>query len=347
MLVPLGIVVALASQREWRDRLREPGPYVAVAVASAVFSPVLAWNAGHDWISFAFQIQHGLGRATGSILRREVDLLGGQMGLVSPILFVMMAVAVGHSIRTALRAQSAPLSSLLSFLSLFVVVFFMYSATRRRVEANWPALAYVPAVLVLVGHARSRRWDRWLNAGLVLAATLTTVTYVNTFVAILPVPATRDPAARASGWGDLAAAVHRASTSAEIASADTGRVVRSSLSAVLWIAANRYQEASELAYHLPGNPETFSLNVGSRPNQYDLWPSFAQRATRGDALLLVVDDVAGTHPAVKGLAPHFRDVRQGALVPLGRDGDLLKNVRIWQLTDWRGTWPERPLRSRP
>jgi hypothetical protein len=113
-----------------------------------------------------------------------------------------------------------------------------------------------------------------------------------------------------------------------------------------WIAADRYQESSALAFHLPDHPETFSLNLSGRANQYDLWPSFAVRARPGDTMILVVDDVAGTHPTAGMLAPHFTGMRQGEVVPLARRGDLVKNLRIWVLDGWRGTWPAARLRSR-
>lgn len=335
VLVPAGIVVALLWRRELRERLREPGPYVATIVASAVFLPVIAWNASRAWVSFAFQLQHGFGEGTGSILGRELDLITGQIGLVSPILFIMMAIAISRSLR-------APLS-FLGVVALLVFAFFIYSATGRRPEANWPAIAYVPAVLVLVARGRSPRWDRWLTAGIALAAAFTIVTYVNVFIPVIPNSARWDPLARASGWKDLAAAIQRAPSGA-----DTAAVVRPPFHAVRWfIAGNRYQEASELAYHLPGHPETFSLNISSRPNQYDLWPHFTRRAASGDGLRLVVDDVVGIHPTVKMLAPHFNEIHRGPLVPLTRDGDLVKNLRIWELTNWRGTWPGQPLHSHP
>ena len=114
-----------------------------------------------------------------------------------------------------------------------------------------------------------------------------------------------------------------------------------------FIAGNRYQEASQLAFHLPGRPQTFSLNIESRPNQYDQWPSFADRATPGAALTLVVDDGDGPHPAVVALTPHFDTVQQGAGVTLARRGDVVKYLRIWTLVGWRGTWPTPPLRSLP
>ena len=331
VLLPFGVFVGLLATSQQRRRLAEPGPYVATIIAIAVFSPVILWNARHEWISFAFQLQHGFGGVSGSVLKRELDLIGGQIGLLSPILFTMCSVAVFGAIRT----RSNPLRVMLAITSSVIFAFFVYAATRRRVEANWPALAYLPGVLLLASHAGSRSWERWLRAGVGLAAVLTVVAYVNAFVPVLPVPARRDPAARASGWGELAAAVERVRQGRPPELRDRTHV-----------AADRYQEASALAFHLPENPETFSLNVSGRANQYDLWPSFAQRARPGDALILVLDDVAGTHPTVDSLAIHFASVDRGPPVSLARNGDPVKNLRIWLLSGWRGTWPSSRLRSR-
>jgi len=113
------------------------------------------------------------------------------------------------------------------------------------------------------------------------------------------------------------------------------------------VAADRYQEASALAFLLPEHPETYSLNLSGRANQYDLWPSFQQRAHPGDALILVLDDATGVHPTAQMLAPHFATLVEGPLVPLARNGDVVKNMRIWLLGQWRGTWPQAALRSRP
>lgn len=331
VLLPLGVLVALLARRELRERLREPGPYVATLVALVVFLPVIVWNARHGWASFAFQLQHGLGGAGGSVLKREIDLLAGQLGLVSPILFVLCAIAVVRS----LHKSSSAVRWFLATIAIVVFAFFMYSATRRRVEANWPAIAYAPAILLLVAQARSPRWEQWLRAGVVFSGLLTLVAYINAFTPILPVPARRDPAARAHGWGDLGRAVDRVYAARRPISSYRTH-----------IGADRYQEASELAFHLPNHPETFALNLWSRGNQYDLWPTFPQRAQVRDALILVIDDVEGTHPAAALLEPHFTAIRKGELVPIARNGDLTKRLRIWVLDGWRGTWPERPLRSR-
>ena len=216
-----------------------------------------------------------------------------------------------------------------------IFAFFMYSATKRRAEANWPALAYVPALLLLAGHEVSRRWRAWLVAGIGLAAVLTVVTYVNAFTPVLPVPARRDPAARAHGWDDLARAV------------EAIHVTRRPISSYrTWIAADRYQDASELAFHMPEQPRTFSLNLSGRANHYDLWPPFAETAHPRDGLILVVDAVEGVHPAVALLTAHFERVTEGEMITLAREGDPVKHMRIWVLDGWRGTWPRAGLRSR-
>lgn len=328
VLLPLGVVTALLARRALRPRLLEPGPYAAVAIALLVFTPVIAWNARHEWASFAFQLAHGLTPASGSVIKREIDLVAGQLGLVSPILFIMLVVA-------AVRARRADLPALLAITAGVVFAFFVYSASKRRAEANWPALAYVPGILVLVAHDGAQRWRAWLRGGLALSGILTLVTYVNTFTPVLPVPARRDPVARAHGWDVLASAVNRTyGPRLGISSYRT------------WVAADRYQEASELAFHLPDRPQVFALNLTTRPNHYDLWPGFVQRAQPRDGLVLVVDEVAGEHPTVALLAPHFAALRKDEMVTLARGGDPVKYLRIWHLEGWRGTWPERPLRSR-
>ncbi len=41
--------------------LKQAGFYSAIAIALLLISPVLLWNAQHDWISFKYQIDHGSG----------------------------------------------------------------------------------------------------------------------------------------------------------------------------------------------------------------------------------------------------------------------------------------------
>src|SRR6185437_888165 len=99
VLIPAGVLVALLSRRSLRKRLTEAGPYVATLLALAVLAPTLVWNSHNGWISFVFQLHHGFTQAHGSILGREIGLIGGQLGIISPIIAVMAAFAVARGLR--------------------------------------------------------------------------------------------------------------------------------------------------------------------------------------------------------------------------------------------------------
>ncbi|MBA3889581.1 MAG: glycosyltransferase family 39 protein [Gemmatimonadaceae bacterium] len=338
ILLPVGVVGAIVGAGELRSRLREPGPYVACAVATLVFAPVLVWNAAHEWRSFTFQIEHGLGAHRGSPLAREGELVGGQAGLATPILFVLMAAAAWQAIRRRVPATFA----LLGIVAAVMWGFFVLSAWRKPVEANWPAPAYVPAAALLAAtaatmwRARGRRWTRW---GIGLALGLTTVVYAHALFNVLPLVPRRDPIARAFGFDAMAAGMDAARAARRASATAAGAT------GTVWLGVDRYQDAAEAAFNLPDRPEVFSVNLGGRPNQYDFWPGFPDRARPGDDLVLAVDDPEGeVHAAVRRLSPHFARVVRGGRVELKRDeGDPPISVRrIWTLEGWNGTWPARP-----
>lgn len=326
ILLPIGVLVAFVSHRRLWPRFTERGPYVACVVATLVFLPVLMWNARHGWISFVYQIEHGLGEAITlrGAWRHEGDLLGGQAGLATPILFVMIAIAVAKS----LRPRLGPEKWLLAVVTTVFAAFFVYGALRKRVEANWPAPAYIGGVVLFACYKWSEISKRWRAAGIGLAGVLSLAVYLHAIQPIVPVPAPKDPVGRAFGWREVAQAVGRAS----IAPLPVG--------AKAFMSADRYQEASEIAYWLPGNPETFALNLGGRRNQYDLWPTFRDRAHIGDRLVIALDETDGVHETIMALTPHFASILRGELVEMQRGNGTIGLRRIYTLDGWRGTWPQ-------
>lgn len=325
IFLPLGVLIAVVAHPQLRARLREPGPYVACVVATLVFSPVLAWNATHGWISFLYQVRHGLAAPQGSALvaawKHEGDLFGGQAALASPILFVMAGIAVAR----ALRRTAPPDRFLLAVVALVSFGFFVYSSLRQRVEPNWPAPAYIPAIVLLATAEWGVTGTKWLRGGVVLAGLMSAIIYIQGVAPILPLRPPRDPIARAFGWDELSA---HATALASVTTASTGHST--------WLGGDRYQEASELAFHIPTHPATFATNLSGRPNQYDLWPSFSSVARPGDNLLLAVDDGDEPHAAVRMLLPYFTQARKGDLVTLRRGGGVIGTRRLWVLVGWTG-----------
>jgi 4-amino-4-deoxy-L-arabinose transferase-like glycosyltransferase len=319
VLIPAGIFAAFVISRDLRGELRRPGPYVACGVAACVFLPVVAWNANHDWVSFRFQLHHGLGPVTGSALVRELALAGGQAGLVSPVLFVLVVCAVAHG----LSRRDSPRRFVLAVVAAFVWAFFAVSAIRRPVEANWPAIAVLPALVLLATSMPGARRARWERIGVTIGGAMVAAIYILAMSPVPLLPARADPLARAFGWDELARAV----IADEAGDSVGGRAAATSPR--IWLAADRYQDAAELAFNMPRHPTVFSLNLAGRPNQYDLWPTARDSMRRGDALTAILDDVPDPPPPVGRLAPHFSQVVRGELVELHRGGHVVARRRLW------------------
>ncbi|MFN0099265.1 MAG: ArnT family glycosyltransferase [Gemmatimonadaceae bacterium] len=328
VFVPFALLCALVLHAPLRARFREPGPYLAVFVASVVMVPVLMWNESHDWIAFRFQLGHGLGTSTReSLLQRELNLVGGQLALVTPILFGVLIAAVMRALRAPREDRRFALATIATFCALF----FVYSATRRNVEANWPAIAWIPALVVL---AASRTGSRsvWEWRGVALAGVLSIILLVQVVLPFLPLPARRDPVSLAHGWDTMARYVD---------SARTAHLSTSASTATTHLAANRYQDAAMLALHLPTRDSVTALNLGGRRNQYDLWTRFTDRARAGDDLLVLLEipRQGGVPGPIRRLDGRFAAIDSGPIVSLLRDGEEVGRRRLWTLTRWNGTWP--------
>ena len=325
VLLPMGLVIACLVHPALRRRLAEPGPWVASTIALALFAPVVRWNAMHDWVSFRFQLGHGFTPSTrGNPLSRELEMVGGQMGLASPILFVLMAAVVWCALRDGWRQRRdlTPTDPLVRRFALAVIAvvplaFFAVSAWRRPVEANWPAMIYPGAMLLLAVHDRPWSHGPWWRRGQVLAAVLLGIVAVQAAWPILPLPPRKDPIARAHGWDTLAAAV------------DTHRQQLRQEAARVWVAADRYQDASELAFHLPGQPTVFALNLGGRPNQYDLWPKASDTIRPGDGLVVAFDASARGDSLAGVVGAWFTSTQQGATTALRRGDGVITERRLW------------------
>lgn len=283
VLIPLGVFIALLTRRDLRVRLAEPGPYAAAIIALLVLTPTLVWNAHHGWISFAFQLQHGLGSTHGSVIGRELSLIGGQLGLVSPIIAALGVIAVARGLRRVADARKY----VFAVIATTIIAFFAVSALRRPVEPNWPVLALVAALPLLATYRSGRRLRGWLVAGSALGLVCTSIIVAQAATRVIAVSPRRDPLSKAFGWNDLASSVHRAAQEAAARGCTA-----------TWIAADRYQDASELAFNLSSHPRVFALNLGGRANQYDLWPSIYAVAGTGDCAVVVVDVGAGGESVV-------------------------------------------------
>ncbi len=200
VFLPLGAVIYLALRPGARRTYLTAGPWLAVAIGLALFSPVIYWNATHGWASFAFQS----GRAVGGGFRPEyfaVALLG-QILYLTPWVWrdavsSMVRLARGESPATEPsdvaaspnddRLMSLDRRTFLLSLSLPVLSVFFYVALRKPVLPHWSLVGLLPA-FPLIGQAwadqaarpstlaRTRKRVGWA-LGFVVAATLFTAAH--------------------------------------------------------------------------------------------------------------------------------------------------------------------------
>jgi undecaprenyl-diphosphatase len=263
----------------------------------------------------------------GTAIQHELRLIGAQAGLVTPLLLAMLAAAVYE----ALRARNDPLRSAFAMIASVTWLFFVVTALRAAVEPSWQAPAYLSAI-VLAATLPVPRSRTFFRAAVALAAATTLVIYAHAIVPFLPVNPALDATGAGFGWDTLAAHVNAAR-------AEAPRNITT------WVGGERYQEASELAFHLADHPVTFAIDVQGRPNQYDLWPSFISRARIGDRLVLVLGLYTrpDVDPVIAALTSHFARASLREVVPLRRGSIVRASRRIWVLDGWRGGWPEAQL----
>lgn len=146
-----------------------------VVVALAVASPVIIWNQTHDWASVMHRFVWTQDQA-GPSARNLGALLGGQLLYVSPVVMVLVILAMIHLWRT----RSEPRQLLMAVLTWGPAIALWLLCTMSRVaEPHWPVPAYLP-VLALLGV----QWERsspfpgrrkWIAAGLGVAVLFTTL----------------------------------------------------------------------------------------------------------------------------------------------------------------------------
>ncbi len=257
-----GLLLYLWRAPEARPWLRHPAPYVAAALALALVAPVIAWNAGHGWVSARHVASQG--RGAGLSWVEPLEFLGAQVGILTPLVAGLLAWAAWYGFREGFVRGREPYRFLMAFATP-ILLFYLLLSFQGKVQANWPAAAYPPLAVVAAGGLLERRQrlgaaGRRAQRRLLLAAAVVAlaVSLAGHATDLLGVPPELDPTTRLKGWRDLAATVSRLHREMPAPQRT-------------FLAADSYQVTSELAFYVPGGAPAYNVNLGRRLNQYDLW----------------------------------------------------------------------------
>ncbi|MFP4475374.1 MAG: glycosyltransferase family 39 protein [Desulfatibacillaceae bacterium] len=338
----LGYGLATARHR-WR--LAGLKPWVAVVLGLAMFSPVIVWNVAHDWNSLR-HVAHIGGANQGFSLHVKYlgEFLGSQLALLTPLVFVLILWAWWRALRGG-EARRNWVVSYCVWTSLPMFGLFLVMSLQNRVYGNWPGAGFLTATVLAAAFfapgargVEERPRPRWWRATVVTAYALTLIALIQVATAVFPLPVSIDrTASELAGWRRLGARVH------EI----RGRMPDPDDT---FLFGMRYQVASELAFYVPGQPETVSINKWARPNVYDYWVE--------DGGMVGMDAVGATRrveywprllPRIFERVEGPEELRIYRTLPLTGTKQYVRSFYIWRCFGFKGglRWvpPEGDVRS--
>jgi 4-amino-4-deoxy-L-arabinose transferase-like glycosyltransferase len=231
--------------------------------------PILWWNIQTGWVhAIALHARSGVTNTFEIQPKELLQFIGGQFGVVSPLIMAGMVVACIGLLRS--QANDLRVRFLLSqFLPLYAL--FGFFSLNKAGQPNWAAPTLIAGIVFTVVYwreilARRPGWRWGVGAAFGLALLMTVVMhntnpllYVAQYVTdALHMRPLKDPLRRAQGWVDFAAHVQSA---------------REKCHANLLIG-DHYAQASMMAFYLPDQPTTYMNPEPYGSTQFTLWPGY-------------------------------------------------------------------------
>jgi len=323
LLLPVVFVYLLTSaqQRHW---LFKPQPYLALVLAGAIFTPVLVWNAQHDWVSLAFQSSRRVGQMGGFKPRYFLMLVATQFLMLTPYLFVLTLGALVRGVREGFGSKLDDRTRLLLLSGAIPIALFTLISLRSIVKLNWLAPAYWSLLILGVRHVLARDGGpRRLAWGLASSAAILLAAGVVVAVPNLPIAGDLNSW---SGWKEASARVEKAAAAVR---AEGGEP---------FVFSPNYKISSLIRYYLPGQPRTYAQDIyGEKALQFDHFP--LERDLKGATGILVVSDQDQGDLDLKRLEAYFDAVEKVDVIETSAFGKVTRRIEIYRATNYKGHPP--------
>lgn len=363
--LPTMLLVLRLDRVNGRRELRSAGPWLACFVALLFTTPVIVWNARHDWVS----VMH-VGKQTGTAPEvagrgivaaplRILEFLAGQAAAVGVPLAVLMVAAALYARRHRRVEPDSPAARCGTFLLWIALPFFLLVTlvnVRTKAQLNWAAPAYFTLMILLARvlaiqlrhRATWRPWRPWFYTAVAFGVVMMPVAH--NFELLYPLISWADRTITRP-WFDKGLSVRRLDPTAKLRgweelgsfASDQAR----QLGPGTFILCEDYQATAEMAFYVPGRPKTFYLGSwlrekAKRHSQYDLWPDRSLDPKENPYLV-------GKNAVYVGwFKPELRDAfeRVEELPPLDiqRRGIKIRSFRVTRCYGFRGM--ERPRAGR-
>ncbi|MFP3921026.1 MAG: ArnT family glycosyltransferase [Dichotomicrobium sp.] len=227
----LGLAVYLVLSPRARWLLVNARGASVLLIAAALLAPNIAWNLENGFATLSHTADNANWSGSLGNPVQALEFFGAQFGVFGPILFGILIWATWRALR---EGWSDPYRLLLCF-SIPIILLITVQAFLSRAHANWAAVAYVPAAVLVTALMVERSARGWYAASFIIhAVVIAAISLGTVFAGQFTLPGGADPFARVLGW--------RA-----IAQATEDRAVRGNFAAVM---TDRRALSAELTYYL-------------------------------------------------------------------------------------------------
>lgn len=333
IFIAAGSFIYLLTTRHRRQLLVSPYPYLSMAVALVVFSPVIIWNQQQDWISFLFQ--GGRGAASGIYPERLLGNIAGQAAWILPWIWLPLVWNLGktvlHGPASAARQGQHDRSWFLGCLAAGPVLVFTAAVLwGAQGLFHWQAPGYLLAFPLLgrdiADNMATHRSaiQKWLRGSAIAFLILVTVLGTHTANGWLKRAAPQwfsagDPSLEALDWRGL-----------ELYLRDSGLVN----GRAAFIASSHWIDAGKIDYALGGTLPVLCLS--EQPHHFAFRHNQAEYKGK-DALLIGRRQVMSNVYTVFG--PYFSTIEPVEAVKITRGGMPEIDIAIFYARNFSGAFP--------
>ena len=227
--------------------------YIGLIISILCFSPVIYWNWQHDWVSFSYQIGHGLSN-DGIRFNYIFEYLGTQAGVFNVILFFPI-LYIGIKYLFSKNTKSIFIAAF----SVPVILFYAFTALKRLPGGNWPIPAYFTFSIIAAKYfiEGGKIKQRLVIGAIIFNLLVSVIVGLHAKYTILPL----DKISNNTAIADATNYFYGYKELAEKISND----------GYTFAVSPEHQLLASIAYYTKNKVKTFRYSNGSKKTQFEIW----------------------------------------------------------------------------
>ncbi len=204
----ISVLLLLALVPKFRKHFQNRNLYITIVIAFVIFLPNLIWNYNNDFVSFTHTSDLSGVKEREFHPNKFFEFFGLQFLVFGPILFYYFWVMVFK--KAVIKNEKYLILFLFAITTLGVIMILTFYS---RSYANWAAVTYVSATIMVVAYLIEQKKEKLLKLSVVIHTLLAVVFFhYHALASLAGVELTRkiDPYKRVSGWSDVGAQIVKA-----------------------------------------------------------------------------------------------------------------------------------------